>query len=804
MRVKLEWLNELVDLTGLSLEEIVNTVSLYSIEVEGIDKMVHASNIVIGHLLTKQPHPDSDHLNLLTVDVKDEVLNIVCGAPNVEAGQYVIVAKIGCELDGFTIKKSKIRGYESCGMVCSLQELGIEKKYVEEKYANGIYYFEDKVEIGQNGAEALNLHDPVIELGLTPNRGDLLSMIGVAYEFSAVFNRELKPLTFAIERSINENQENINIDIQTSNCIAYYGQLIKNIKIKPSPRWLSSRLIAFGIRPINNCVDITNYILALFGQPLHAFDYDKVGNHIVVKNANEGEKFITLDSVERILSHEDIMITDGNNNLCLAGIMGGLDSEVTNETKNVLLEAAIFDSSAIRKTATRLNLHSEASQRYERGVDINRTKLALDYACYLFNQLCEAEICNEPGFSGIDHINDKEIKLSNYDVNSLLGTNISTIQIKEILQSLSFEVKELNESELLVYVPNRRPDITIKEDLIEEVARVYGYDKLPLTHPVDDSLGKLTLTQKKTKLIRNTMLGLGLDNVVTYSLVSEKDNNEFTINHQENSCNIELLMPLTEERKILRKSLIPSLLNVMKYNFSRKNKNINIFEIGKVYYKTEGEITSSNKYEKTVLAGALANEFSSTSWKGQKEIVDFYLVKGLLEQLATTLDTTFDFIKCSKQCQEMHPNRTASILWKNKEIGFIGQIHPKYAKENDLDNVYVFELLIDELLEEPETINKYVPINKLPNVERDIALVMKKDVSSTEVINCILKSDKQLLTDAYVFDLYEGEKINEDEKSLAVKLVFSSNEPLTEEVINGKVKRILKDLQYKLNIGLRQ
>ena len=800
MRVKLEWLNELVDLTGLSLEEIVNTVSLYSIEVEGVDKMVHASDIVIGHVLTKEPHPDSDHLNLLTVDVKEEVLNIVCGAPNVEAGQYVIVAKIGCELDGFTIKKSKIRGYESCGMVCSLQELGIEKKFVEEKYQNGIYYFEDEVEVGMPGAKALNLDDAVIELGLTPNRGDLLSMLGVAYEMSAVFNRPLKPLAFELQRLNDPKQEEIKIDIETSNCIAYYGQLIKNIKIKPSPRWLSSRLIAFGVRPINNSVDITNYILALFGQPLHAFDYDKVGNHIVVKNGKQGDEFVTLDEQTRVLADYDVMITDGTNNLCLGGIMGGLDSEVTNDTKNILLEAAVFDPATIRKTATRLNLHSEASQRYERGVDINRTKLALDYACYLFKELCEAEIVNEPGFSGIKEIAPKEIKLTVENVNSLLGTNISKEEIKTILESLAFEVKD----DLTVLVPNRRPDITIKEDLVEEVARVYGYDKLPLTHPVDDSLGKYNLTQKNTRLIRNTMLALGLDNVVTYSLVSEEDNKVFTINHQENSENIELLMPLTEDRKILRKGLVPSLLNVVKYNFSRKIKDVNIFEIGKVYYKTEGEITAENKYEKTVLAGALSNEFSSTLWKGQKEIVDFYLVKGLLEELAVALNTKFDFVKAEKLCDEMHPNRTATILWEGKEIGFVGQIHPKYAHENDLDNVYVFELIIDELINKPEVINRYQSINKLPSVERDIALVMKKDIPSSEVINCILKSDKQYLTNAYVFDLYEGDKIQEDEKSLAIKLIFTSNEQLTEDIINAKVKRILKDLQYKLNITLRQ
>lgn len=800
MRVKLEWLNELVDLTGLSLEEIVRTVSLYSIEVEGVDNMVHASNIVVGHVLTKQPHPDSDHLNLLTVDVKDEILNIVCGAPNVEAGQYVIVAKIGCELDGFTIKKSKIRGHESCGMVCSLQELGIEKKFVEEKYQNGIYYFEENVEVGTPGAEALNLADPVIELGLTPNRGDMLSMLGVAYEMSAVFKRPLKPLAFELVRKMDKDTAEVKIDIETQGCLAYYGQVIKDIKIKRSPRWLISRLIAFGVRPINNSVDITNYILALFGQPLHAFDFDKVGNHIVVKNATEGDEFITLDEQKRILSENDVMITDGKNNLCLAGVMGGLESEVTNETKNILLEAAIFDPMTIRKTAARLNLHSESSQRFERGVDVNRTKLALDYACYLFKELCEAEIVNEPGFSGIKSIDDKEIKLSVEDVNSLLGTEIKKCEIKSILESLGFKVEE----DLTVKVPNRRPDITIKEDLIEEVARIYGYDKLPLTHPEDDSLGKHTLPQKNKILIRDTLLSLGLDNVVTYSLVCEEDNKKFTLNHAENSENIELLMPLTEDRKILRKGLVPSVLNVVKYNFSRKLKNIAIFEISNVYYKTGSLEDINNKHEETILAGALANEFSNVLWKGQREIVDFYLVKGILEELAKALNTTFDFVKEERKSNEMHPNRTASIVWNEKVIGYVGQLHPKYAHENDLENVYVFELKIDDLLNEPEKINRYQPVPKLPSIERDIALVMKKEVSASEVISCIKKSDKQILSDAYVFDLYEGDKINEDEKSLAVKLVFTSNEPLTDEVINGKVKRILKDLQYKLNVTLRQ
>ena len=303
MRVKLEWLNELADLTGLTIDEIVNRASLYSIEIENVDKVAQGTNLVIGHVLTKEPHPDSDHLNCLTVDVGTEVLGIVCGAPNVEAGQYLVVAKEGAELLGGTIKRSKIRGVESNGMCCSLAELGVENKYIEEKYAKGIYYFEDALELGLKpgmpGLEALNLGDPVLELGITPDRGDLLSMIGVAYEFSASFGRPMKPLAFKLVRDAINKDEKLKIKIETEGCIGYYGQLIKNAKMNPTPRWMSSRLIAFGIRPINLFVDITNYILALYGQPLHAFDYDKIGKNIVIKNAKDGDKFVTLDEIER-------------------------------------------------------------------------------------------------------------------------------------------------------------------------------------------------------------------------------------------------------------------------------------------------------------------------------------------------------------------------------------------------------------------------------------------------------------------------------------------------------------------------
>ncbi len=765
MRVKLEWLNELVDLTGLSTKDIVDRASLYSIEIENVDKMVHASDIVIGHVLTCEAHPNSDHLHILTVDVKDEVLNIVCGAPNVRAGQYVIIAKIGCVLPGGKITKSKIRGVESFGMCCSLQELGVENKYIDEEFANGIYYFKDQVEVGSEASKALNWQDDILELGITPNRGDLLSMIGVAHEFSASFNRKLKPFTFKLERAVSKKI--LDVKVETKGCVGYYGQLIKGVSVKPSPRWLSSRIIAFGMRSINLLVDITNYILALYGQPLHAYDYDSIGNNIVIKNAKENEKFVTLDGVERTLSENDVVITNGKETMCLAGVMGGLNSEITEKTKNIMLEAAVFDPMTIRKTAARLNLHSEASARYERGVDINRTKEALDYACFLYQTLDGAEIVGEAVSDGITNIEDTEIDITPNQINKVLGTDIKKDEIINIFNNLGFKTIE-NKEVIKVMVPNRRPDITIKEDLIEEVGRLHGYEYLPSTLPLDRKSGELPLNVKNKNIIIDTLVGLGLNEVVTYSLVSENQNKEFNILHKENIKPIEILMPLTEDRKQLRFSLVPSIIEVIEYNLSRKNNNLAQFEIGNVYYVQDGV-----KHEDMHLSLAMTNEYSNVLWQGKKEIVDFYLVKGILNQVAKKLGIEFTYVTLDKECNEMHPNRTALIYHNDVLVGYIGQIHPEYAHKHEIGDIYVSEIDLSNILNLKQETIRYSQIAKLPSVERDLALIMKKDVLASDVIACIKKSDKEYLTEAYIFDLYEGEKIKEDEKSIAVKYSLS-------------------------------
>lgn len=796
MNVKLNWLKELVDLEGLSLEEIVNTLSLYSTEVEGVSKVVSGTNLVIGKVLECVDHPDSDHLHICQVDVGESVLQIVCGAPNVRSGLYVIVALIDAILPGdFKIKKSKIRGVESFGMLCSLKEIGLESKYVPEEYQNGIYYFKDEVSVGSNALECLSLSDEVIELGLTPNRGDLLSMIGVAYEVSAVFNRPLKPLTYELVKG--ELEDSVEVVNETSDCKIYYARVFKDLEIKESPLWLRSRLISFGVRPINNVVDITNYILALFGQPLHAFDYDRLGNKIVIRKAFDSEKIVTLDNVERCLTSKDIVITDGVRPVAIAGVMGGLDTEITTDTKNMVLETAVFAQTPVRLTSSRLGLRSESSNRYEKGVDTNRSIEALNYASYLFKELANAKVSKSISFCGEKEKEYKEIYITKEFIVSRLGIDISIEEIVDIFKRLNFNVKVDNDN-IIVSVPSRRMDITIPSDLVEEVARIYGYEKMPLTLPKDSRSGILTNYQKRRKELKHTLINLGLNEIITYSLVSEEENNEFTILHNSDSKAIKLMHPISIDHSQMRKGLVPSAISYAKYCANRKIKDIASFEVGKTYYEKNGEFC-----EEETLSIIMSNNFSSLLWRGELEKCDFYLIKGIIEALSKNLDIELEYRPLEKESQEMHPLRTATIYYKDVLVGYVGSIHPKFAQNNDLKDVYVAEIKLDEILNKEVETKVYKPISKVPSVERDIALVMKKDINASDIVKTIISVDKKLLSDVKIFDLYVGDKVKEDEKSLAIKLTFTSYETLTDEVINSKVNKILKELEKKYQATLR-
>jgi len=794
MRVKLEWLNEFVNISDLSTEELVHILSLHSIEIENVDHMAYGTDLVVGHVLSRIPHPDSDHLSVCQVDAGTETLQIVCGAPNVAAGQYIILAKIGCELPGgFAIKKSKIRGVESFGMICSLSELGVEKKFIPEEYQNGIYYFSGQPKPGTSALVALNLHDAVLDLNLTPNRGDLMSMIGVAIEVGAVLDRPLKPW---VEHLLDPSgTSKLDVKVASKDCVGYYAQTFENIQIKPSPWWLISRLVAFGVRPINNVVDITNYILALFGQPLHAFDQEKLGSEILVRNALKNEGIVTLDGNKRELVSEDLVITDGKRPVAIAGVMGGADTEITDSTSRIVIEAAVFDPMAIRRTSQRLGLRSEASARYERGIDINRTKKALTYAGWLLQELAEAKPEGKAAFAGTEEIPLAWIPITEAAVSKLLGIEIKKPEMIDIFQRLKFEIKD--GKELLIGVPNRRSDIKIKNDLIEELGRIHGYENLPNTLPESSIAGTLTESQKTIRIIRSALVGMGLNEVLTYSLVKEGYNSYFTYNHVSGSSAIKLLNPMTQDHAFLRQGLTLSLVENAEYCYSRKMKDLAIFEIGKSYYRDFAY------HGADTLSILLANRFAGTPWKHEEENADFFLIKGILENLFGKLRIEAEFRPLEKECKELHPARSTSVFYQGENIGFVGCLHPKFTSERALDTMYVAELKLDKILGEEKPTIVYQAISKFPSMERDIAVVVSKDTPAQVVVDTIKNVDRKLIADVQVFDVYTGENVESDQKSIALHLVFSSNEPLTEELVTAKMNKIVKELVKNHQAKLR-
>ncbi|MFA5219679.1 MAG: phenylalanine--tRNA ligase subunit beta [Bacilli bacterium] len=801
MRVKLNWLKELVDLKGISLEELVDKLSNFSTEIESVYKLLSGSKLTIGHVLSCVDHPDSDHLHVCQVDVKTEVLQIVCGAPNVAQGQYVIVAQNGAVLPkNFKIKRTKIRGVESNGMICSLTELGLETKYISNLYSGGIYYFQEEVEIGSDPIKTLELDDNIIELGLTPDRADLLSMLGVAQEVSAVFNRPLKESKYLKVESIDSEKKYIEVSVNTTGCNGYYAAVLKNVTIKPSPTWLASRLVAFGIRPINNVVDITNYILALYGQPLHAFDYMKLGKKIVVRNALEDEEIITLDDNKRILNTSDVVITDGKKPVVIAGIMGGKETEISLETKEIVLEAAVFDSSFIRKTSSRIGLRSESSIRFEKGVNLNRTEEALNYAIYLLNKYADAVFVGKVEHDGNKKVYDKKIVITEKEVENYLGIKVNSKDIIKICKRLGFSAS-LVKGEINVKVPNTRNDVNIKVDLIEEIARINGYINMEETLPFSNLLGGLTKKQELRRKIKHILMGLGLNEVVNYALVNDVMNKKFKDNFILDSNDISVLQPLSNEHKTLRKGIVGSLIENAKYNIARKNNNLAFFELGKVYYEKENK-----NYEDEVLGILLINKLIGSSWRKEDNVIsDFYVLKGIINNLGDHLNIKFNYLMKEDISLELHPKRTAYLYMNNIYVGFLGELHPKYSKENDLpEGTYVAEIKLNNIINKEISDVIYEPVSKVPNMERDIAVILKKNIKADTILNIINKADKKLLKNAYIFDVYTKDNVGDDEKSVAIKLIFSSDETLTDNIVNKKVDNIVSALEKDLDAKLRQ
>ncbi|CAC7218951.1 TPA: phenylalanine--tRNA ligase subunit beta [Staphylococcus aureus] len=782
MLISNEWLKEYVTIDD-SVSNLAERITRTGIEVDDlIDYTKDIKNLVVGFVKSKEKHPDADKLNVCQVDIgEDEPVQIVCGAPNVDAGQYVIVAKVGGRLPGgIKIKRAKLRGERSEGMICSLQEIGISSNYVPKSFESGIYVFSESQVPGTDALQALYLDDQVMEFDLTPNRADALSMIGTAYEVAALYNTKMtKSDTTSNELELSANDE-LTVTIENEDKVPYYSaRVVHDVTIEPSPIWMQARLIKAGIRPINNVVDISNYVLLEYGQPLHMFDQDAIGSQqIVVRQANEGEKMTTLDDTERELLTSDIVITNGQTPIALAGVMGGDFSEVKEHTSNIVIEGAIFDPVSIRHTSRRLNLRSESSSRFEKGIATEFVDEAVDRACYLLQTYANGKVLKDRVSSGELGAFITPIDITADKINRTIGFDLSQNDIVTIFNQLGFDT-EINDDVITVQVPSRRKDITIKEDLIEEVARIYGYDDIPSTLPVFEKVtsGQLTDRQYKTRMVKEVLEGAGLDQAITYSLVSKEDATAFAMQQRQT---IDLLMPMSEAHASLRQSLLPHLIEAASYNVARKNKDVKLFEIGNVFFANgEGELPDQVEY----LSGILTGDYVVNQWQGKKETVDFYLAKGVVDRVSEKLNLEFSYRRAD--IDGLHPGRTAEILLENKVVGFIGELHPTLAADNDLKRTYVFELNFDALMAVSVGYINYQPIPRFPGMSRDIALEVDQNIPAADLLSTIHAHGGNILKDTLVFDVYQGEHLEKGKKSIAIRLNYlDTEETLTDERVS--------------------
>ena len=803
MFVSYKWLQQYVDLSGVTAEQLADKITKSGIEVEGVEALNKGiTGVVVGHVLECEQHPNADKLNKCLVDIgEDDPVQIICGAKNVGKGQKVAVAKVGAVLPGnFKIKKAKLRGEQSNGMICSLQELGIESKLVSKEYAEGIFVFPTDVEVGTNTLEHLNLDDEVLELGLTPNRADCLSMLGVAYEVAAILERDVKFPEIELATSNENTADFISVAVEApEDNPLYVAKIVKNVKIGPAPLWMQTRLMAAGIRPHNNVVDITNFILLEYGQPLHAFDYDRLGSkEILVRRAKSGEKIVTLDDAERTLSEDHLVITNGTEPVALAGVMGGATSEVQNDTTTVLIESAYFKGTTIRTASKDHGLRSEASARFEKGIDPKRTHDAADRAAALMAAYADGEIVAGTVEATTLQLAPVVVSITLDRINRVLGTSISAKEVATIFTNLQFEFEEDNDA-FHVTVPTRRGDITIQEDLIEEVARLYGYDRLPTTLPVGETIpGRLTEYQEKRRKVRRYLEGAGLYQAVTYSLTSEDKVKQYAL---EDADPIHLAMPMSEERGMLRLSIVPQLLEVVSHNLARQIVNVAIYETGSVFLSKEG---SELPEEKERLSGALTGLWQAHLWQGEKKAVDFYVTKGVIDGLFNLLGLEDRVVYRQARIEGMHPGRTAEVLLDDNQIGFIGQVHPTVQKQLDLQETYVFELSLQQMLTTSVNEIKYSPIPRFPSMARDIALVVASDVAASDIKSVISEAGGKLLKEVAIFDLYEGEHIEQGKKSVAFSLRYLDPErTLTDEEVTKAHEKVLNAVEEKLGATLR-
>ena len=786
--ISLNWVGDYIDIKDQDVNELALKITKAGINIEGVYTH-HIDNLVIGEITSVEEHPDSDHLHVCKVNVKETELQIVCGAHNVRKGLKVIVAKVGAILPGdFEIKKSKIRGVESCGMMCALFELGLEEK-TEENYNKGIAELPKDAPIGEDPLTYLGLDDTLYDLDIHKHRNnDCYYHIGFAYEIACIINRKvtLPKLDF---KTVKDNiKDDFKLKVDTDKCSYYMAREVRNVKIGESPDFIKKRLTAAGMRPINNVVDISNYVMLEFGQPLHFFDKDKLGNKIVVRNAKDNEEIITLDGQKRVLNGDDIVITDGKKPVCIAGVMGGENTEVDENTKNILIESAIFNPVSIRYTSRKLELPSEASIRYGKGLSYEYTEMASRRACHLLEKYAGAEILD--GYVLVDNENHEEKKLSfkPIDVDKILGITISEEDMKHELERLDFEYT-LKNGVFNVTIPRRRLDVDPNvNDIAEEIGRLYGYNNLVSSIPVVPiRRGEYIGDIKYRKLVSKRLRTLGLNEVKNYTLVSPEMASKFRYEEREQ---VVLPNPMSIDKSIVRTTLIPSLMNVYEYNKARGVKDINIYEIARTYDKKYDELTK--------IAGLMSGSYITNSWK--KDLtVDFYVVKGIVENLLDFMgyNNRYSFVR--SDCSDLHPGVQANIILDGKKIGIIGKVHPNITKKD----IYVFELNLDNLYGKTSKL-KYKEAFKYPSIQKDMAFILDKKTDVSEVIKTIKKASNKTLQEVDIFDVYEGENIDSSKKSVAFSLTFNGiDRTLTDEEVMEVFNKIIDKVVSSHNAELR-
>lgn len=788
--ISLNWVKDYVDLENEDLKELAVKVTKAGVNVEQVISK-HIDHLVIGEVKECIDHPDSDHLHVCQVDVGDKVTQIVCGAPNVRKGIKVIVALPGCVLPGdFEIKAGIIRGQESNGMICALYELGLEEK-TDEAYNRGIEEVHTDLPVGTDANVYLGTDDTLYELDVHKHRNnDCYYHIGFAYEIASILNKKVTLPIADYKEEDKDIHDYVSLQVETAKCPYYTAKMVTDVHIQESPEFIKKRLLAAGMRPINNVVDISNYVMLEYGQPLHFFDQDKLGNTILVRDAKEAEEIVTLDGNPRQLKSSDIVITDGKKPVCIAGVMGGENTDVDQNTKNILIESAIFDAVSIRYTASHLNLKSEASIRYGKGLNYEYTDAALNRACHLLQKYASAKVLS--GVLKHDTVDktEKVVTFHTAEINNLLGITLREEDVKIELDRLGFPFT-MNGEEFVVTIPRRRLDIDPNiNDIAEEIGRLYGYHNLVSTLPsVPTRRGVYVGDVGIRKQISKRLRMLGLNETKNYTLVSPDMAKLFRYDSKDQ---VVLPNPMSVDKSIVRTSILPSLVNVYEYNKARHIENILLYEIAKTYDK--------EYHEETKVGILMKGHYLTNNWQGTYVKCDFYCIKGIIENLLDYLGFKNRYTFEKAVLPEMHPGMSAVIKLDREVIGVIGRTHPSYKK----DEIYVAELSMTKLYEKTVKPVKFKEASKYPEIKKDLAFVVKKEVEAGSLINQIKKSGGRLLTDVDVFDVYVGENVKEDEKSIAFSLTFSdASRTLNDEEVTEVFEKIIKEVEEKMDAKLR-